>query len=322
MTPACADHVRLGWRHLSATRVGLGGGPLGGLFTPVSAEQADATVEAAWAAGVRLFDVAPLYGHGRSERLVGNALSRRPREAFVISTKVGRLLRAEGAGATSQFADTGGVGPIFDFSADGIERSLQESLERLGLDRIDIAYIHDPEDHLEQALEEAWPMLAALRDAGVVQSIGVGTNFVATAERFVRDSDVDCILLASRLNLLDQSAAELLPLCAQRQVSVVIGGAFASGILAAPSSEAPYEYGRATPRVLARALELDRVCAEHDVRLHEAAIQHPLRFGAVDALLLGARTADEVRQADAALQRRLPESLWDDLERHGVVTHD
>lgn len=323
MTPRCADETTLGRRELRATAIGLGGGPLGGLFTAVSAEQAHATVEAAWAAGVRLFDVAPLYGHGRSERLVGRALSAKPRDTFVISTKVGRLLRPEAAGEVSQFADTGGVGPVFDFSADGVRRSLEESLERLGLDRIDIVYIHDPEDHLEQALNEAWPVLAALRDAGVVQSIGVGTNFVGTAQRFVREVDVDCILLASRLNLLDQSGVtDVLPLCTQRRVSVVIGGAFASGILAAVSGRAPYDYALAPPQVLARALELERICSAHGVRLHQAAIQHPFRFSAVSALLVGARTADEFNQADAALRRTIPDALWDELEHRGVITRE
>jgi D-threo-aldose 1-dehydrogenase len=322
MTPRCRDQIRLGRRNLRATAVGLGGGPLGGLFTAVSAEQADATVEAAWSAGVRLFDVAPLYGHGRSERAVGRVLSSKPREAFVLSTKVGRLLRPAAAGTASQFAHPGRTGPVFDFSADGVNRSLEESLERLGLDRIDVAYIHDPEEHLEQALNEAWPALVKLRDEGVVESIGVGTNFAATAIRFIRESDIDCMLLANRLNLLDQSGAtEILPLCSEHLVSVVIGGVFASGILAAPSSGAPYDYGPAPPEVLSRVLELERVCSAHGVSLHQVAIQHPFRFGAVSAVLVGARAADEFDQAITALEQDVPDALWADLERHGVLTN-
>lgn len=322
MTPHCADQVGLGRRKIRATALGLGGGPLGGLFTAVSDEQAEATVEAAWSAGVRLFDVAPLYGHGRSERIVGRVLARKPREAFVVSTKVGRLLRREAAEIASQFADPGRTGPIFDFSGDGVKRSLEESLERLGLDRIDVAYIHDPEEHLEQALKDAWPALVKLRDAGVVDSVGVGTNWAATAIQFVRESDIDCMLLANRLNLLDQSGAtDVLPLCSERLVSVVIGGVFASGILAAPSSGAPYEYRPAPPDVLSRVLELDRLCSEHGVPLHQVAIQHPFRFGAVSAVLVGARAPDEFDQAAAALEQPVPDVLWADLERHGVLTH-
>jgi D-threo-aldose 1-dehydrogenase len=321
MAPRAADPTYLGAHGLRATAIGLGCGPLGGLFSPVTPEQAVATVQAAWSAGVRLFDVAPLYGYGRSERLLGRALAGTPRDEFVVSTKVGRLLRPEGADVPSNFVETGGLGPVFDFSAEGIQRSLEESLERLGLDRIDIAYVHDPDEHLEQALGEAWPALARLRDAGAVASIGVGTNDAATAARFVRESDIDCVLLANRVNLLDQGGvADLLPVCSERQVSVVIGGVFASGILAAPSPDAPYEYGPAGPEILARVSELEGICSGYGVTLQEAAIQYPFRFSAVTAVLVGARTPDEFDQAVAALERDLPDALWADLERHGVLT--
>lgn len=316
------DHpVKLGRRGLGTTVVGLGCGPLGGLFAPVSTEQALATVEAAWSAGVRLFDVAPLYGHGRSEQLVGRALANKPRDAYVVSTKVGRLLRPEGVDSPSHFVDTGPLGPTFDFSADGVARSLEESLRRLGLDRIEIAYIHDPEGDLDQALSEALPALIRLRDEGVIAGIGVGTNVVATVARFVRESDIDCVLLASRLNLLDQGALDVLPLCSGRGVSVVIGGVFASGILAAPSPGARYEYVPAGPEVLSRASHLARVCSAHGVDLHDAALHYPFRFDGVSAILVGARTAEEFNQAASALERDMPDALWADLERSGVPTH-
>ena len=191
-----------------ATALGLGGGPLGGLFSPVPAETAHAVVERSWGHGIRLFDVAPLYGHGRAERFVGDVLSTKPRDEFVLSTKVGRLLRAEAAGQPSDFAETEGVGPVFDFSRSGIRRSLEESLERLGLDRVDIVYVHDPDDHLEQALAEAQPELERLRDEGVVRAIGVGTNRTATLSRFAREADIDCALLANRVTLLDRTGAD------------------------------------------------------------------------------------------------------------------
>ena len=322
MTPRAGEPVELGGRGLPATALGLGGGPLGGLFTRVDDEQAEATVEAAWSAGIRLFDVAPLYGHGRSERIVGRVLARKPRDSYVLSTKVGRLLRRDEAGQPSPFADTEGVGPRLDFTAAGVVRSLDESLDRLGLASVDIAYIHDPDEHLDQALNEAWPALVKLRDEGVIRAIGVGTNSVETVCRFVRECDIDCALLANRLNLIDQTAAtEALPLCLERGVSVLIGGVFASGILAAPNRDPFYEYDRAPADIRARVREFDRVCASHCVALRTVALLYPFRFKAVAAVLAGTRSPTELEEAVAALETDVPEALWADLERQGVLVH-
>ncbi len=295
-------------------RFGLGGGPLGGLFEPVSEETATGVVEHAWDRGVRLFDVAPFYGHGRSERFMGQVLREKPRDDFVLSTKVGRLLRADAVGEPSDFAETGGLGAVFDFSADGVRRSLEESLERLGLDRVDIALVHDPEDHLEQAVTEAQPALARLRDEGMVHAIGVGTNSCASAARFVRETDIDCVLLANRITLLDDSGVEeVLPLCEEREVSVIAGGVFSSGVLADPSAGARFEYRPAPAEVRARALVLQSVCERHGVPLAAAAIEFPLRHDAVEAVVIGVRSVDELDANLAAFESDVPEALWEEL---------
>ncbi len=293
----------------------LGCGPLGGLFTPVPVDQAKATIERAWELGVRSFDVAPLYGHGRAERILGDVLRHKPRDAYVLSTKVGRLLRPEGAGAPTDFADPGPLGPVWDFTPDGIRRSLEESLERLGLDRVDILFLHDPEQHLEQALSEGVSALAALRDEGVVSAIGVGTTSVATLVRFAREADIECALLAGRFTLLDRTAeTDALPLCTQRGISVIAGGVFNSGLLADPNAAgATFDYAPAPPGVRARALALQQVCEDAGVRLAAAALQFPLRSPAVASVAVGARTPAELELNVAAFDEQLPERLWDEL---------
>jgi D-threo-aldose 1-dehydrogenase len=294
--------------------LGLGGGPLGGLFEPVSEETAIAIVERAWDRGLRLFDVAPLYGHGRSERFMGQVLREKPRDEFVLSTKVGRLLRAEAAGEPSDFIETEGVGPVFDFTADGVRRSLAESLDRLGLDRVDVVLIHDPEAHLDKAIGEAQPALSQLRDEGVVDAIGVGTNSCATAVRFLRETDVDCVLLANRMTLLDQSGVdEVLPLCEERNVTVIAGGVFNSGILADPRGHARFDYGRAPDEIQRRALALEQLCERKGVPLASAAIRYPLRHDCVEAVVIGVRSVEELDTNIVAFEADVPDALWDEL---------
>ncbi len=220
------------------SRLGLGTAPLGNLYAEVSEEDAAATVADAWAAGIRVFDTAPLYGHGLAERRLGAALSAHPRGDFVLSTKVGRLLVPGTPDGADGFKVSHGQVPRFDFSADGVRRSLEESLGRLGLDRIDVALIHDPDNHLEQAIAEAAPALAALRDDGVVTAIGFGMNYVAPLKEAVERCDLDVILVAGRYTLLDQAALHsgLLAACAERGVGVIAGGVFNSGVLAVADS--------------------------------------------------------------------------------------
>jgi D-threo-aldose 1-dehydrogenase len=189
-------------------RLGLGCAPLGNLYRAVDDDIAAATVDAAWERGVRLFDTAPLYGHGLSEERLGAALAARPRDEYALATKVGRLL-VPGAPPDSIFAATPPRVPVFDFSADGVRRSIDESLERLDLDRIDLLHVHDPEDHLDQAEDEAFPALLRLRDEGVIGAVGVGTNFAEVVARFVGRVDLDCVLLAGRCTLLDRTGPEV-----------------------------------------------------------------------------------------------------------------
>jgi D-threo-aldose 1-dehydrogenase len=291
---------------------------LGNLFDAVDDDDATDVVDASWDLGVRYFDTAPLYGHGLSERRLGRALAARPRDDFVLSTKVGRLLRPADAPVDTIFAvpdAPGAPAPVFDFSADGVRRSLDESLERLGLDRVDIVYVHDPDDHHDEAVAGAFPALVELRDQGVVGAIGAGMNQWQALDRFVREVDLDVVLLAGRYTLLDRSGGEvLLPRCAERGVDVVLGGVFNSGVLTGVDAGATYDYAPVSPAISRRVAELRDRCARHDVPLGAAAIQFALRHPAVSSVLLGARTAGEIRQDVAWADATVPDALWADLE--------
>ncbi len=307
---------RLGRRGPSVTGLGLGCAPLGNLFAAVSEEDASATVEAAWEAGFRYFDTAPLYGHGLSERRLGAALRGRPRGDYVLSTKVGRLLVAtDGAPPPSIFTDVGALVPTFDFSRDGVWRSLEQSLERLGTDHVDVVFVHDPDEHEAEALQGAFPALVELRDQGVIAAIGAGMNQAGMLERLVERVDLDCVLLAGRYTLLDRSAAlRLLPLCAERHVGVVLGGVFNSGVLADPSPGARFDYLDATDAVLTRAREMRRLCDGSGVALPAAALRFAMAHPAVTTVLVGARTADEVVDDVGYAEATIDSALWSTLE--------
>ena len=310
----------LGSSGVRVTRFALGTAPLGGLYEPVGEADARATVDEAWRLGVRTFDTAPHYGAGVAEQRLGAALRERPRSELVLSTKVGRLLVEPGTPAPSMFAEDSGLERRFDFSADGVRRSLEDSLERLGLDRVDIVLVHDPDDHLDEAIASALPALAALRDEGVIGAIGAGMNTVAPLVRIVREADVDCILLAGRHTLLDHSAsAELLPLCVERGVSVIAAGVLNSGILADPRDGATFDYEPATAARLEQARRVGAVCERHGVSLPVAATAFPLRHPAVACVLVGARSPDEVAADVEALQRAIPDALWADLVSAGLL---
>jgi D-threo-aldose 1-dehydrogenase len=307
------------------TELCLGGAAIGNLFTPVDDEDARAAVDAAWAGGIRTFDTAPHYGLGLSERRFGAALRDRPREDYVISTKVGRLLEPAPAGAagsdTEGFAVPASLVRKFDYSADGVRRSLDASLERLGLDRVDIALIHDPDDHGEQALREAYPALEELRAQGVVRAIGAGMNQTEMLTRFVRETDVDVVLVAGRYSLLDRSAAlELLPAALERGVSVLAGGVFNSGLLAAPAPGATYDYTAAPDSMVSRALTLESACERFGVPLRAVAARFPLTHPAVASVLIGARSAAEIGDALALRSLAIPAALWDALGEGPVTT--
>jgi len=296
-------------------------------MAPVGDDEAEATVAAAWEAGIRSFDTAPHYGLGLSERRLGAALRGRPREQFTLSTKVGRLLEPVPGGSGDDLANGFAVPAtqrrVWDFSADGVRRSLEASLTRLGLDRVDTVYLHDPDDHAEQAFGQAYPALEQLRAEGVVGAIGVGMNQTAMLARFVRETDVDVVLLAGRYTLLDQQGlVELLPEAARRGVSVVAGGVFNSGLLADPRPDATFDYAAAPPELLERALRIAAVCGQHGLPVRAAAARFPLGHPAVAAVLLGLRSPYEVRDAVEQYHRRIPDALWDDLRKAGLLGAD
>lgn len=311
----------LGRTRLGVSRLGLGTAPLGGLYEAVDEDDAVETVHRALALGVRLFDTAPLYGHGLAETRLGLGLRGVPAGEVVVSTKVGRLLRADVPPEPGQvFQGVPPVNPVFDFSADGIARSLEASLTRLGRDHVDIVYLHDPDDFADQAIREAFPVLARWRDEGVVGAIGAGMNQAALLARFAREADPDCFLLAGRYTLLDhQGLDELLPLCEERGIAIVAGGVFNSGLLANPTAGAPYDYAPAPEPVLARARRLAAICTEHGVPLKAAALQFPLAHPAVACILTGARSAAELEENARLLDHPIPGELWGALRGEGLL---
>jgi D-threo-aldose 1-dehydrogenase len=315
---------RLGHTAVEVTEVGFGGGPLGGLFAPLDDDTAADALQAGWDGGIRLFDTAPHYGVGTSERRVGGLLRDKPREAFTLSTKVGRLLVPQDPqGRTDEdFEVPATHRRVWDFSRDGVRRSLDESLARMGVDRVDALFLHDAEDRFETALRDGYPALAELRSEGVVGAIGAGMYDPAQLTTLVREADVDVIMLAGRYTLLEQHALdELLPACAERGVSVLAAAVFNSGVLAQarPAEGARFDYAAAPPEVLERAHRIADVCESHGVTLPQAAIAFPLGHPVVAGVVLGMRSAEEVRRNLAAYAVPIPAGVWDDLRGEGLL---
>jgi D-threo-aldose 1-dehydrogenase len=310
---------------LRLTELGLGGAQLGNLFRAATDDEAAAVVRAAWDAGIRYFDTAPHYGLGLSERRLGESLRSYPRDELVVSTKVGRLLEPAGTGDT-QDAE-GFVVPathrrVWDFSRDGVLRSIEASLERLALDRIDLVLIHDPDDHAREALEAAAPTLSQLRSEGVIGGYGVGMNQAALLARFVRETDPDVVMVAGRYTLLDQTAgAELLPLARDRGVGVITAGVFNSGLLARPQPrpDARFDYDIVPGELLERTARLARVCEEFGVDLPTAALAFAGRHPAVTSVVVGLETPRQVRELVARWGRRVPDGLWSALSEEGLM---
>ena len=265
---------------------------------------------------------------------MGSVLRTRPRDAFVLSTKVGRLIRPEselGSNAdvdrqehdgreNAFYVGTGPVRPVFDYSPDGVVRSIEESLERLGLDRIDIAFIHDPDDHWEAAIGGAYPALARLRETGVVRAIGAGMNQSAMLARFAREGDFDVFMLAGRYTLLDQEAlTELLPLCQERGISIVVAGVMNSGILTDPRPGSRFNYVPASEDKVRRAQRLAAICASHGVPLKAAAMQFPLAHPVVASLVAGVRSVDHLDEYPALLGLPIPADLWAELRSENLI---
>lgn len=304
--------------------LGLGGAQLGNLYHAMSGETAEATVRRAWDEGIRYFDTAPHYGLGLSERRLGAALAAYPRDEFVVSTKVGRVLEPHAA-EPGERDDQGFDVPAnyrrrWDFSRDGVLRSLADSLTRLGLDRVDLVYVHDPDDHFTEAAEGAFPALLELREQGVVQAIGAGMNQAPMLSEFVRRFDLDHVLLAGRYTLLNQPALdELLPLCLERGVDVVAGGAFNAGILATAEPGRIYDYTTAPVDLVWKAQEIAEVCARHGVELPDAALALPRTHPAVTSVVVGAHAPDQVALNVRRAAAKIPAGLWHDLVDAGLV---
>jgi D-threo-aldose 1-dehydrogenase len=308
------------------TELGLGAAQFGNLYRETSDAASWEAVDAAWEAGVRYFDTAPHYGLGLSERRLGAALRDPPRAEYLLSTKVGRIIEPNPDGA-GRLDDEGFAVPAtlrrrWDFSRDGILRSIEESLGRLGLDRIDIVYLHDPDEHWEAASTTGVAALVELRDQGVIRAIGAGMNQSAMLAEFVRRCDVDLMMCAGRYTLLEQGAADdLLPAAVERGVGIVAAGVYNSGLLsrATVPDDASYDYGTATAGVLSRARAIAAVCERHGVELPEAAVQFPLRHPAVVSVVLGTRTAEQLRSGVERLETPIPDALWSDLVAEGLL---
>jgi D-threo-aldose 1-dehydrogenase len=315
---------------MSVTPLGLGGAPLGAMGDQVSEAGADEIIGAAWDLGIRYFDTAPLYGHGLSEKRFGATLAHKPRDEFVLSTKVGRLLVPAGEGERyAGMRDNEPYDIRYDYSADAVRQSLESSLVRLGLDRVDILLCHDIDrwTHgdaqpaiLQEALTGALPAMQRLRDEGVVGAIGLGVNESAVCRQIMDIVDVDCFLLAGRFTLLEQEPLDdLLPTCTERDVSVIIGGPYNSGLLTnVERRRATYDYRPASDEVWDRMLAILDVCESHGVDIRAAALQYPLRHPAVASVIPGARSIDEVMANCALASQALPEALWDDLAASGL----
>jgi len=325
-------------RSLAFTELGMGTAPLGNMFRVLDEASAQATLQAAWDAGCRYIDTAPLYGLGLSETRINTFLRGRPRDSYILSTKIGRRLAvcsAQERTAIDQFLQVPSRRVVFDYSYDGVMRSMEDSLERLGLDRIDVLLCHDvdvfthgsrqaSDARIREFMDGGYGALVRLRDEGVVSAIGAGVNNWEVCETLARAGDFDLFLLAGRYTLLEQDAlSTFLPLCEERGIGIVLGGPYNSGILATgPRPGATYNYAPAPQDILDRVDRIEQVCAAHGVRLIEAALRFPLAHPAVVSVIPGGQTPDEVRGNAQVLRAAIPAALWSDLKAQGLLRAD
>ena len=343
--------VKLGRTDIMVTQLGVGTNPLGGLHEAVPQSVAEATIEKCWELGIRFYDVAPVYGYGKSEIVVGKVLADKPRHTYTLTTKVGRLLLEDGPPEREDrmvlwdgvplYKDTPPVKPYFDFSYDGVMRSIEASQKRTGQERFDALYIHDPDFYPDEALDGAFKALDQLRRAGVIKGVGCGMNQWQMLADFARRADFDMFLLAGRYTLLDQSAlAELLPLCEEKGIAIVNGGVYNSGILSHPdpgsigsvsrSADAiptwkdnvTYNYVPAEPAVIEKAAKIKAVCDRHNVPLMAAAIQFSLHHPAIPAVLMGPRSPEHVESNVAMFRYDIPNDLWAELKHEGLLPEE
>ncbi len=325
-------------RPVPLTRMGFGGAPLGNLYRKVSENDAQGALSAAWDAGIRYFDTAPQYGLGLSEMRFGETIRHIDRDALTLSTKIGRLLVdcTPDEVTPEAFVDVPQKRIVFDYSYDGVMRSHETSLQRLGVDHVDILLVHDVDTFSHGSREASdtrvrelfdhggYRALVELRDAGKVKAIGAGVNEWEVCERLLGLGDFDCFLLAGRYTLLEQEALEsFLPLCVERDVAIILGGPYNSGILATGAvAGARYNYVPAPPDILDRVRRIEAICATHGVRLIEAALQFVLGHPAVRTVIPGAVSVAEVKANVAILSRQLPDGLWSDLKSAGLLRAD
>lgn len=329
---------RLGNGGLRFTELGFGTAPLGNLYRAIADDEARAVLDAAWAGGVRTFDTAPLYGFGLSETRLNPFLRGKARDDYVLSTKVGRLLHAcppEARDGIGKWFEVPARQEVYDYSHDGVMRSLEFSLERLGVDRIDILYAHDLDlfNHGTRAALDArlgefiaggYRALLSLRDQGVIRAFGAGVNEWQPCQWLAERGDFDLFLLAGRYTLLEQEPLEsFLPLAAARGIGIVIGGPYNSGILATGARPgAHYNYDPAPPAILDRVARIEAVCARHHVRLVDAALRFALCHPAVVSVIPGGQGRAEMAANLAAAQAVIPPALWADLKAEGLLRAD
>lgn len=312
---------------IEAPILSFGSAPIGNLFREVDEEDALLAINAAWDRGIRYFDTAPHYGLGLAENRVGKALSNHPRNGYFLSSKVGRVLApTRDFPGQNDLAD-GFMVPkdyvrIYDYSGDGVKRSIEDSLRRLDTDYLDIVYVHDPDDHFEQALKGAFPALSKLRDEGVIKSFGSGMNQSEMLAEFVKRTDLDVIMLAGRYTLLEQNSLDsLMTLAQEKNVSIVAAGVFNSGLLSKnrPSSDATYNYAPAPQELIARVNEIAEICESHGVSLPAAAARFPLGHSSVSNICLGARSREQVERNADLLNAEIPRAMWVDLRDKKIV---
>jgi D-threo-aldose 1-dehydrogenase len=329
-----AERRRFGRSGIEVTALGFGAATIGNLFRPVPEETAQAMLAAAWEQGVRLFDTAPSYGNGASEYRVGAFLRTRPREEYILSTKVGYLLKPDpGVSRVGPWVQTGPFEAVFDYSYDGVMRSVEDSLQRLGVGRIDIAFIHDTDPYImgdlwrerfEAALAGAVPALTKLRDEGVIGGFGFGVNHWEVCHEAAQRADLDCFLLAGRYTLLDQEVlGDFLPLCEQRGIANMLGGGYNSGILATGAVPgAKYNYGPAPAEIMARVARMEAVCARHGIPLAAAALQFPIAHPAVPTIIPGGRTVEQFLGSVELVSHPIPAAFWADMRAAGLIRQD
>ena len=315
------EKVKLKRSDLEVTRLSLGTAPLGGLFKSVSDADGEALLNSALEIGINYFDTAPQYGHGVAEIRVGKVLQS-TKLPYVIETKVGRILqKVENAELFPWFPDAPrDVMPIFDYSVDGIKRSFNESLERMGLDHLDIVLMHDAEEHIKEAIENAFPVLAEYRSQGLIKAVGIGINYVEPALEIMKNTDLDIALIAGRYTLLDQIAHnELFPYALAHNIDITMGGVLNSGVLANPVAGATYNYLPASDEIISRAARIGNFLKERNIPLISAALQFPLRHPAVTSVLTGPRNVKELLSNVDDFNRELPIDIWAELEDANLI---